>query len=60
MTLQDCFDNIAERVKYFSCATRDIEPSSIAFTELSDPTRLWKRRGEPLQYEHCHEEKGMP
>lgn len=22
--------------------------------------RLWKRRGEPLQYEHCHEEKGMP
>ena len=40
MTLQDCFDRVTERVKYFSCATRDIEPSSIAFTELSDPTRL--------------------
>ncbi len=40
MTLQDCFDKVTERVKYFSCATRDIEPSSIAFTELSDPTRL--------------------
>ena len=40
MTLQDCFDKVTERVKYFSCATRDIEPSSIAFTELSEPTRL--------------------
>lgn len=40
MPLQDCFDKLAEWAGYSTQITRDIDPSAIAFKEVSDPERL--------------------